>query len=43
MHEVEKGDDPFAMHEYDAINVTTVHFTTNVKYTHNANIAFDEV
>ena len=25
------------------INVRTVHFTTNVKYTHNANIAFDEV
>ena len=43
MHEVEKGDDPFAMHEYDAIDVRTVHFTTNVKYTHNANIAFDEV
>ena len=42
MHELEKGDNPFAMHEYDAINVRTVHFTTNVKYTHNANIAFDE-
>ena len=43
MHEVEKEDDPFAMYEYDAINVRTVHFTTNVKYTQNANIAFDEV
>ena len=43
MHEVEKEDDPFAMYEYDAINVRTVRFTTNVKYTHNANIAFDEV
>ena len=43
MHEVDKEDDPFAMYEYDAINVRTVHFTTNVKYTHNANIAFDEV
>ena len=43
MHELEKGDNPFEMHEYDAINVRTVHFTTNVKYTHNANIAFDEV
>ena len=43
MHDLEKGDDPFAMHEYDAINVRTMHFTTNVKYTHNANIAFDEV
>ena len=43
MHEVEKEDDPFAMHEYDTINVRTVRFTTNVKYTHNANIAFDEV
>ena len=31
------------MYEYDTINVRTVHFTTNVKYTHNANIAFDEV
>ena len=30
------------MHEYDAINVRTVQFTTDVKYTHNANIAFDE-
>ena len=28
---------------HDAIDVRTVHFTTNVKYTHNANIAFDEV
>ena len=35
IHEVEKGDDPFAMHEYDAINVRTMHFTTNAKYTHN--------
>ena len=43
MHELEKGDNPFAMHENDAVNVRTVHFTTNVKYTHNANIAFDEV
>ena len=43
MHEVEKEDDPFAMHEYDAINVRTVCFTTNVKYTHNANIVFHEV
>ena len=43
MHEVEKRDDPFTMHEHDAINVRTVHFTTNVNYTHNANIAFDEV
>ena len=43
MHEVDKEDDPFAMYEYDAINVRTVHFTTNVKYTHNANIAFNEV
>ena len=31
------------MYEYDTINVRTVCFTTNVKYTHNANIAFDEV
>ena len=43
MHEVEKGDNPFAMHEYDAINIRTMCFTTNVKYTHNTNIAFDEV
>ena len=43
MHELEKGDNPFAIHEYDTINVRTVHFTTNIKYTHNANIAFDEV
>ena len=43
MHEVDKEDDPFAMYEYDAINVRIVCFTTNVKYTHNANIAFDEV
>ena len=43
MHELENGDDPFAIHEYDAINVRTVHLTTNVKYTHNANIVFDEV
>ena len=43
MHEVEKEDDPFAMHEYDTINVRTVCLTTNVKCTHNANIAFDEV
>ena len=43
MHEVEKEDDPFSMYEYDAISVRTLHFTTNVKYTHNANIAFDEV
>ena len=43
MLELEKGDNPFEMHEYDAINVRTVHFTTNVKYTHNANMAFDEV
>ena len=43
MHEVDKEDDPFAMYGYDAINVRTVHFTTNVKYTHNANIAFDQV
>ena len=43
MHEVDKEDDPFAMYEYDDINVRTVHFTTNVKYTPNANIAFDEV
>ena len=43
MHEVDKEDDPFAMYEYDAINVRNVCFTTNVKYTHNANIAFDEV
>ena len=42
-HELEKDDNPFAMHEYDAINVRIVHFTTNVKYTHNANIAYDEV
>ena len=31
------------MHEYDTVNVRTMHFTTNVKYTHNANIVFDEV
>ena len=43
MHEVEKEDDPFAMYEHDATNVRTVHFNTNVKYTHNVNIAFDEV
>ena len=43
MHELEKGDDPFAMHEYDTINVRTVCFTTNVKYTCNVNIAFDEI
>ena len=43
MHEVDKEDDPFSMYEYDTISVRTVHFTTNVKYTHNANIAFDEV
>ena len=43
MHELGKGDNPFAMHVYDAINVRTVHFTTNVKCTHNANIAFVEV
>ena len=43
MHELEKGENSFAMHEYDAINIRTVCFTTNVKYTHNVNIAFDEV
>ena len=43
MHELEKGNNLFEMHEYDAINVKTVCFTTNVKYTHSANIAFDEV
>ena len=43
MHELEKGDDPFAMHEYDTINVRNVCFITNVKYTHSTNIAFDEV
>ena len=43
MHELEKGDDPFSMHEYDAINVRTVCVTTDVKYTHNVNIAFDEI
>ena len=43
MDELEKGDNPFAMHEYDAVSVRTVCFTTNVKYTHNANTAFDEV
>ena len=43
MHELEKGDDSFAMHEYDAINVRTVHFTTDDKYTHSVNNAFDEV
>ena len=43
MYEVEKGDNPFAMHDYDDINVRTMHLTTNVKYTHNANIVFDEV
>ena len=43
MNEVDKEDDPFSMYEYDAINVRTVCFTTNVKYTHSANIAFDEV
>ena len=30
------------MHKYDAINVRTVHFTTDVRHTHNANIVFDE-
>ena len=43
MHEPEKGYGQFAMHEYDAINVRTVCFTTDVKYTHNMKIAFDEV
>ena len=43
MHEVEKEDNPFSMDEYDAINARTMCFTTNVKYTNNANIAFDEV
>ena len=43
MHEVDKKDDPFSMYEYDTLSVRTVCFTTNVKYTHNANIASDEV
>ena len=40
MHEVDKEDDPFAMYEYGAINVRTVH---SLPMSSNANIAFDEV
>ena len=44
MHDIDQGDESsFQMQDCDAINMRTVHFTTNFRWTAHTNIVLDEV
>ena len=43
MHDIDQDEEVFQMHDFDPVNVQTVHFTTDVHHTAHTNIVSDEL